>query len=139
MNSTISKLQNAFISGSQETNIALATNNFDFTLVKIQAPAEFKQLGHCLSNKRRQLAEDGPQHVTARKLRALFCSRAPSAPNLLAAYGKRVSEIAQMPSINPKGSPADGPFADLVSAVVLMALLSGLRRLLDQKRFQYTC
>lgn len=59
------------------------------------------------------LSEDGFQHVTARGL-GPFYSTIPSVPCLLAAYGTRVSEIAKMPNVNPKGSRSDGPFADLI-------------------------
>jgi hypothetical protein len=116
MSSAISKLTTAALSATQETTFALASINFDFSLQKVQPPEEFRELGACLSKKRREIAEDGFQHVTARKLGALFHSVIPSVPRLLAAYGTRVSEIAKMPNVNPKGSRSDGPFADLVGA-----------------------
>lgn len=31
-------------------------------------------------------------------------------------HGRRVTEIAEMPSVNPKGSQSDGAFADHVGA-----------------------
>jgi hypothetical protein len=51
-----------------------------------------------------------------RKLGILFRSANHPVPNLIAAYGTKVSEIAKMPTLNPKGSRADGTFADLVGA-----------------------
>jgi hypothetical protein len=116
MSSAISKLSAAALSATQETTFALASINFDFSLQKVEPPQEFRELGACLSKKRREIAEDGFQHITARKLGALFHSVIPPVPILLAAYGTRVSEIAKMPNVNPKGSRSDGPFADLVGA-----------------------
>jgi hypothetical protein len=71
MSSPPSKLQAALLTGSQETNVALLTNDFDFSLVKVQAPPEFRQLWSRLSKKRLHLGEEGSQHVTARMLGAL--------------------------------------------------------------------
>ena len=61
----------------------------------MQAPEEYLALGSCLSDERRNLAEGGSHHVTARKLGALFRSKLPPVPNLIRSYGKRVSEIAE--------------------------------------------
>ncbi len=109
----------ALVAGRLETNLALATVNFDFSLIKVQPPPEFRELGASLSKKRQELAEDGIQHVTARKLGALFRSILPdvqSLESLVAAYGTRVSEIAKSPRVNPRGTKADGPFQDYVGA-----------------------
>ena len=95
MSSVIGRFQSSLVTGVQETTFALAANNFDFTLVKVQAPPEYTQLGACLSKNRLQLAEEGALHITARKLGALFKSQIPSTPRLFAAYGHRVSEIAR--------------------------------------------
>lgn len=54
--------------------------------------------------------------MTARKLGALFADDLPSTPNLANAYGLRVSEIAENPKLNPRGSDADGPLASHVGA-----------------------
>jgi hypothetical protein len=55
-------------------------------------------------------------HSTAGKLGALFMDDLPEVPQLLQAYGRRVTEIAEMPSVNPKGSRSDGVFANHVGA-----------------------
>jgi hypothetical protein len=109
------KFQAAITQFNQETTIAkLADLNFNFTLVKLEAPPEFKALGAALSNKRRSDAESGSTHVTARKLGALFYSILPDTPNLIRAYGNRVSEISQSPSVNPKASKSHGAFKEYV-------------------------
>ncbi|KAJ5202033.1 uncharacterized protein N7498_006696 [Penicillium cinerascens] len=113
---TFGKLTAALMSASQENTLALANLNFDFTLMKWEAPTEYRGLGDCLSTKRKRTAEDGPLHVTARKLSALFESEIPQVPHLIRAYGKRSSEIAKMPTINPQASQSTGVFADYVGA-----------------------
>jgi hypothetical protein len=109
-------IKGALVAGQQETNIALATLNFDFSVFKYQPPRQFLDLGANLSQKRKQSAEDGVQHVTARKLGALFKTLGPEVPALIAAYGTRVSEISKDPEINPKGAKQHGAFADFVGA-----------------------
>lgn len=119
------KLTNAFLQASQETTLTLANLNFDFTLIKYDAPVEYQGLGESLSTRRKVTAEDGPLHVTARKLSALFGGAVPHVPHLISAYGSRASEIAKSPTVNPtpqngpsrawKGS-ASGIFADHVGA-----------------------
>ena len=111
--SNIGRLQSALISASQETTFALANANFDFALVKVEAPpVEYNHLGAALSTKRRSAAEHGTTHKTARKLGSLFEESIPPTPNLLRAYGLRASEIAQTPLVNPRGGRDHGPFAD---------------------------
>ena len=110
------QLTNAFCKASQETTVAFANFNFDFTLVKYEAPEEYKGLGEALSKRRKETAEDGPLHVTARKLGALFRSIIPNVPNLIQAYGIRASDIAKLPEVNPKGSARQSIFADHVGA-----------------------
>ena len=95
MSSAISRFTTALLAGSQENTLALAALNFDFSLYKVEAPTEYKALGTCLSEERRRLAESGSHHITARKLGAIFRSKIPSVPNLIRAYGERVSEIAK--------------------------------------------
>ncbi|PVI00603.1 hypothetical protein DM02DRAFT_562852, partial [Periconia macrospinosa] len=99
-----------------ELNLALARLNFDFSLFKVDAPAEYEPLGASLSKYRRSSAEDGTQHVTARRLGALFKDIVPRIPTLIKCYGRRVSEISQVESANPKGSKKYGSFADFVGA-----------------------
>lgn len=91
---SISKLQAALTSVTNEVTLAAANINFDFTLVKCEAPKEFHQLGSSLSKLRVDNAECGPIHMTARRLGALFDGMLPSTPSLLKAYGSRASEIA---------------------------------------------
>ena len=105
-------IQAALAGMEQKTNLGLAHFNFDFSLLKLEAPPEYRDLGAALSTKRRFAAESGNTHITARKLGALFEQILPSTPSLFKAYGLRASEIAQHPSVNPKGNRADGPFAE---------------------------
>ncbi|KAK7996440.1 nucleolar complex-associated protein [Apiospora arundinis] len=110
------QLTNAFFRASQETSIGLANVNFDFSVIKYDAPREYQGLGEALSKRRRETAEDGPLHITARKLGALFQSAWPKVPSLIQAYGLRSSEIANLPEVNPQGSVRHGLFADHVGA-----------------------
>ena len=105
-------IQAALAAMEQKTNLGLAHFNFDFSLLKLEAPPEYRDFGAALSTKRRFAAESGNTHITARKLGALFEQVLPSTPSLFKAYGLRASEIAQHPSVNPKGKRADGPFAE---------------------------
>jgi hypothetical protein len=103
--------------GLNNTNsLALASAKFDFTLIKVEAPAEYAQFVSSLTVTRREEAEAGPLHRTARRLAALFEHKAPSAPKLTSAYGKRVSELIKKPGVNPGGSQKDGAFAQFVGA-----------------------
>ena len=112
--STISKIVGTFASAAQETTFALANFNFDLAVWKVEAPPSFQPLGAALSVHRRSVAEDGPPHIIARRLGALFAGLLPGTPNLIRAYGTRASEISQSPGINPSGSKAHGPFQDFV-------------------------
>ncbi|PMD34860.1 hypothetical protein L207DRAFT_517004 [Hyaloscypha variabilis F] len=113
---SISKIWSSLASTSTENTLSLVQFNFDFTFHKDVAPIEYRSIGQALSKSRRLNAEDGAAHRTARKLGWLFAQVIPDTPELLAAYGRRVSEILQMPGINPIGSEADGPFRDFVGA-----------------------
>ncbi len=110
------KLTNTFLQASQETTVALANLNFDFALIKYDAPEEYRGLGEALSMRRKDVAENGAVHVTARKLGALFGSAIPQVPSLIHAYGLRASEVAKQPTVNPKGTARQGIFADHVGA-----------------------
>ena len=100
-----------------ENSASLANLNFDFTLVKLEAPAEYNGLGATISRKRKDDAEDGALHRTARKLGALFEGLLPPTEDLFRAYGRRVSEISFMPDINPReGLERGGIFAGHVGA-----------------------
>ena len=100
-----------------EISPALATANFDFTVIKLEVPSEFNALGATISRKRKADAEEGGLHRTARRLGALFGNKLPQTEALFKAYGKRVSEISSMPSINPReGADKEGIFAGYVGA-----------------------
>lgn len=94
--SSLGQLSTALGMASLETNIGLARINFDFSLYKIQAPIEYQELGNVLSISRRETAEGGTSHVTARKLNALFEQILPPIPNIIKAYGLRSSEVARL-------------------------------------------
>lgn len=113
---SIGRFALAAASATQDTTLALASLNFDFSLVKLEAPVAYSRFGSALSTKRKREAENGSTHVTARKLGALFADEVPRIPNLSHAYGLRVSEIAENPKFNPRGSASDGPLADHVGA-----------------------
>jgi hypothetical protein len=112
--SALGRITNSIVSGTNENTIALANFNFDFSLVKVDAPKEFDPLGSALTRSRRSNAEDGISHQVVRRLGALFEQLVPSTPKLLRAYGSRVSEVIKTPGINPKGTKADGPFESYV-------------------------
>jgi hypothetical protein len=99
-----------------ENSVSLANLNVDFTLIKLEAPPEFLDVGRTISHSRKSSAEDGLVHKTARKLGALFTSKMPSTPELYRAYGKRVSEISQSATANPQPTTKDGLFASYVGA-----------------------
>ncbi|MCJ1325807.1 hypothetical protein MMC10_002470 [Thelotrema lepadinum] len=90
---------------------ALAKINFDFALYKVDAPKEFKDVGNNLSVLRKERAEEGQPHITARKLGALFESILPHTPELFSAYGLRASDISQAASIDAEGRRSYGIFA----------------------------
>ena len=94
-----------------ENTLALANINFDFSLFRVDAPLEFRALGANLSANRRQEAETGTPHRTARKLGALFEGVLPHVPELARAYGQRVSEISSYQLYNPRENGEGGPFA----------------------------
>ncbi|KAI6082499.1 hypothetical protein F4821DRAFT_214564 [Hypoxylon rubiginosum] len=114
---SLGRISNSLVSAVNENTLALASLNFDFSLVKLQAPEEYTTVGHCLAPRRRDNAESGMAHRTARKLGALFESIIPSMPRLIAAYGKRVTEILETPDVNPSGDQErHGPFTAFVGA-----------------------
>ncbi|KAJ5663644.1 hypothetical protein N7507_004375 [Penicillium longicatenatum] len=114
--STIGRITNSILSGSNENNLSLATLNFDFSLIQIEAPKHYEPLASALSTHRRQDAEEGQPHRTARRLGALFEDVVESTPKLIDAFGQRVSQIVQMPGINPQGNSTHGPFEKFVGA-----------------------
>ncbi|MCJ1371758.1 hypothetical protein MMC20_002977 [Loxospora ochrophaea] len=113
MNS-IGKFQRSIATQSNEVTLALANLNFDFSIFKVEAPTEYKQIGASLSKRRCEAAEVGPSHMTARKLGSLFESLLPATPTLTKAYGLRASEILASHSASPGGAKSHGPFAEFV-------------------------
>lgn len=104
------------VSASAVANLSTSSlMNFDFSLVKINAPHELMPLGECLSNNRRQKAENGAAHILARRLGALFDGLVEETPKLLVAYGLRASDIAKTLSesnLNSAGKPKHGVFSN---------------------------
>jgi hypothetical protein len=68
----IQKIGASLISQTAEANFGLATLNVDFSVIKLQAPAEYKPLGNESTPSRRSATENGIPHVTVRKFGALF-------------------------------------------------------------------
>jgi hypothetical protein len=113
----IGRITAAMAAVHNENSAALASLNFDFTLVKLEAPVEYTALGATISRKRKVDAEEGALHRTARQLGALFEDILPLTDDLFRAYGKRVSEISSIPAINPtQTSDRGGIFANHIGA-----------------------
>ncbi|KAI0538353.1 hypothetical protein GGR58DRAFT_501346 [Xylaria digitata] len=93
--SGIGRLQAALASVTNEVTVAAANLNFDFSLVKCEAPREYQSIGQSLTPYRKTEAEAGSQHITARRLGALFEGVCPKVPNLISVFGKRATEISQ--------------------------------------------
>lgn len=92
---SLGKIQAALASATSEVTIAAANINFDFAVFKYDAPAEYQPLSTALTSQRRENAEFGDIHVTARRLATLFEGVCPSTPKLLKAYGTRASQICR--------------------------------------------
>lgn len=112
--SSIGKISSSILSIPAELTVTAANLNFDFSLVRVEAPKEFHGVRDALSNHRRNEAESGMPHVTARKLGALFEPLVPPTPHLLRAYGERVSEISNNVTEN-QGHTATGGFGIFAS------------------------
>ncbi|KAI4595251.1 hypothetical protein KJ359_006925 [Pestalotiopsis sp. 9143b] len=84
----------SIFSAKNETILALGNANLDFSLVKVEVKKEYEGLGQALSVKRRENAENGQQHRTARRLGTLFEDLIPNIDVLARSYGQRASEIA---------------------------------------------
>ncbi|KAK2861102.1 hypothetical protein FQN49_004537 [Arthroderma sp. PD_2] len=93
---SIGRLQAALAAATNEVTVAAANINFDFTLVKCEAPKEYQVLGRQLSENRKERAETGSAHITARKLGALLDGICAPTPMLIKSYGVRASEIAEV-------------------------------------------
>ncbi|KAK5630378.1 hypothetical protein RRF57_006093 [Xylaria bambusicola] len=108
---SISKFNTAVLSMPNELTVAAANFNLDFSLMKVEAPKEFHGVRDALSTHRRDAAEEGQPHITARKLGALFEAIVPPIPNLIQAYGKRASEISSRSGAEDQKSSHFGLFA----------------------------
>ena len=104
----------SLVSAAAESTIALANMNVDFSLIKIDAPAELQPLRDILSKKRIETAERGSLHILARRLGVLFDGLVVDTPSLRKAYGARASEIALTASVGQKQPSSYGIFADEV-------------------------
>lgn len=113
---TIGRITTALASGHNENQLSLVNLNPDFTLLKVQAPLQFEGIGSMISSKRKENAESGLSHKTARKLGALFDGILPEIPELIAAYGIRASEIARSERFETKDQKANQIFADQIGA-----------------------
>jgi hypothetical protein len=114
---SLGKISNSLVAAVNENTLALASLNFDFSVVKVEAPKEYAGLGRALGVARRERAENGATHRTARKLGALFEALMSPIPALVAAYGTRCSEIMHTPGVNPSGTTErHGAFAAFVGA-----------------------
>ncbi|KAH6662832.1 hypothetical protein B0J14DRAFT_282630 [Halenospora varia] len=113
---SLGKLQGALGIISNESTLALANLNFDFSLFKVVAPKEFAGLGATLSTQRRVEAEEGACHQTARRVGALFEQILPNTPDLVRAYGERTTAISELPEVNPRGTRSHGIFERQVGA-----------------------
>jgi hypothetical protein len=99
---SIGRLQAALASATNEVTVAAANINFDFALVKCEAPQEYQPLGHALSTRRKEEAEGGSLHITARRLGALFDGLCPNVPGLVSAFGTRATEILRAATASSK-------------------------------------
>ncbi|KAK7911107.1 hypothetical protein PG985_013588 [Apiospora marii] len=112
---SISKFTAALASGNVELSLALANLNLDVSLVKMEAPEEYRPIERALSVQTKQGADGGEIQGCARKLQALFAPLLPEIPNLQKAYGCRASEIAIAASkLDAPDADLHGPFADHV-------------------------
>ena len=85
----------SLVVGNSKSALATANLNFDFSLIRLEAPPTYKEFGLALSPKQRFEAETGSLHRTAGRLGALFADNLLPIAALVAAYGVRVSEIAR--------------------------------------------
>ncbi|KAJ2900521.1 hypothetical protein MKZ38_002426 [Zalerion maritima] len=114
--SLLSGVSAAVTSFNTEGRAALVQFNVDFSLLRCDAPNEFRPIGTAMSLWRRTTAESGTFHRTACRLGLLFHDLLPDNILLRRAYGERAAEIASDIRANPQGSRAHGPFQDYVGA-----------------------
>jgi len=90
---SVGKFIGSLTSVSNEVTLVVAQFNMDFTLMKVEARQEYQGLGSALAPSRREQAEAGLPHTTARKLGALFEHIIPDTPRLYRVYGQRSSDL----------------------------------------------
>jgi hypothetical protein len=112
------QIRGSLITNQVENHAGLIQWHLDFSLIKVEAPSEYKDIGQSLSARRRNDADEGQSHLTAAQLGALFGGLVPreKVSNLIRAYGLRCSDTANSPTFNPKGSSQHGLFANEVGA-----------------------
>ncbi|KAK5652311.1 hypothetical protein OQA88_10661 [Cercophora sp. LCS_1] len=110
----LNSLSTSLVAATNENSLALASMKMDISLIKVEVPAEYKALDSALTSKRRDTAEQGPAHKTARRLGILFQDVLPSTPELLRAYGRRSSEITEKMSVNTDSSASNGIFEEFL-------------------------
>ncbi|PMD15323.1 hypothetical protein NA56DRAFT_733882 [Hyaloscypha hepaticicola] len=108
---SLPQFSGSLMSATNQNSIGLANVNVEFALIKVSPPKEFDGLAVALSQRHRENAEEGPLHRTITKLGMLFEDIIPAIPNLIEAYGKRVSEIANSPVFEDRVSGEPGPFS----------------------------
>ncbi|KAI4258667.1 MAG: hypothetical protein L6R42_004959 [Xanthoria sp. 1 TBL-2021] len=109
--SAIGRVTASALAAMNENTFGLANFNIDFSLVKVEAPIEYRGLRSALSRHRVENAEQGPQHRTARRLGALFEQILTPIKTLAEAYGRRASQIAETAKQDSPVSSRNGPFA----------------------------
>ncbi|KAI0861803.1 hypothetical protein F4860DRAFT_524134 [Xylaria cubensis] len=125
MSELIPKLDLSAVTNKAELQISLLTLNLDFSLLKREAPKEFNGVQNAISSLRKSNAETGDLHKTARRLGALFEGVSPNAPNLLRAYGTRVSEICTLKNIEQNSHGFFAGWSGLDAASIWAAATSG--------------
>ncbi|KAF4637469.1 hypothetical protein G7Y89_g614 [Cudoniella acicularis] len=106
-----------FIGAAVQNENTVAPINSDFTLLKVEVPVEYTALGSTISRKRKNDAEEGPLHKTARKLGALFKGMLPNTDDFIQSLREEGLEISSISGINPHGSlESGGIFANHIGA-----------------------
>ncbi|RYP14753.1 hypothetical protein DL765_006168 [Monosporascus sp. GIB2] len=112
------KLTTALVAGTNENTLALANLNLDVSMVKVQVPTEYRGLDAALTSKRREVAEEGSAHRTARRLGILFQDVLPATPELIRIYGRRATEICSKIPSSQEPTIKNGIFSSFVGADV---------------------
>ncbi|RXG43237.1 hypothetical protein VDGE_07395 [Verticillium dahliae] len=113
---SIGKISFSGASFTNENTVALLHLNVDVCFCRCDPLPEFVPVGSALTVKRRVEAESESIHRTTVKLGFLFNEVIPDTPNLVKAYGKRVSEILALPKVKPQGTEEDEPFRPFIGA-----------------------